>query len=257
MFDALREGENDMHNRRWGIQGLIIAIGIISLSGGGCSCHRTGQGWILQPGWSLEFKRAQFSCGRAAECTGECAAQVPKVPDCASANDKESEVLHEANPTDLEKLNNSPFARLMERRGRLGICASCGRLGRFNEPVAAEQAPMPVIAKFHPVPTQPVFCPREETMQAVSSDPTPKQKEKERGATASSKKSQPKAPMPEEIPAPPVVSDVDKSAAAVPRQLDVPREPSSWIFSPPPETKPEKLIEAQLPPRPSERAALR
>jgi hypothetical protein len=124
-------------------------------------------------------------------------------------------------------------------------------LVRFKEPSAAEQAP-PVIAKFHPVPTEPVFCPRDESVLAVSHDSTLQQKER----LSSAKKTGSKAPMPEEIPPSPVASDIDKSSAAVPRQLDAPRE-SSWIFSSPPEIKPEKLIEAQLPPQPSERATRR
>jgi hypothetical protein len=156
-------------------------------------------------------------------------------------------VLNEANPKQLEKLDNSPFAQQMERRGRLGLCANCGRLARFKE----QKPPEPVIARFVPVPTGPVFCPREETMQPVSYEQAPKPKEQP--SIASAKKSPPKAPLPEDIPPPPIASDVEKSGAAIPKQLSAPQEQTSWIFSPPPEKKLDQLIEAQLPPRPSER----
>jgi len=244
-----------MHRRRKGIWGLIIAIVPLLLSGGGCSWHRTGQGWILQSGWSLEFKRMPFSCCRATECTENCAVCADKEPGCSSPIDGETAILHKGNPKDLEKLNNSPLARLLERHGRLGICASCGHLARFKEPEAAEQTPPQVIAKFHPVPTQPVFCPRDETLQTAPYNSISQQKQRE--TSTPPKKLQSKASMPVDIPAPPVVSDIDKSTETVPRQLDVTREPSSWIFSPSPETKAAPLTEAQLPPPPSERAARR
>jgi hypothetical protein len=245
-----------MHRRRWGIWVLIITTGVLLLSGGGCSWCKTRQGWVLQSGWSLEFQRMPFFCGRASECTEGCAVQTPREPDCVSKSDKDGEVLKHANPQQVEKLGSSPFAKLMEKRGRLGICAGCGQMGRFKEPGVKEQAPpAPVIAKFVPVPSQPVFCPREETMQPVAYQQAAKQKE--RVASAPKKKSPPKAPLPEEIPAPPVASNIEKTVAAAPRQLNIPPEPTSWIFSPPPESKPDQLSEALLPPRPSERAARR
>jgi hypothetical protein len=251
-------GEIDMRGRRCGIWGLIIALGLLMLGGEGCSWCKTRQGWYLQSGWSLEFKRMPFYCGRATECTEGCSSQVLKEPNCGSAAGAEGEVLHNANPKLLDKFSNSPFAKLMGRQGRLGLCASCGHLARFKESGAKEQAPpAPVIAKFVPVPTEPVFCPREEKMQPVSFDPAPNPKPKKLESSVQSKKSQLKAPLPDEIPLPPVVSETDKSAAASPRQLNVPSEPSSWIFSPTSEVKPDQLSEAQLPPRPSERATRR
>jgi len=242
-----------VHRRIWGIWGMIIPLGALLISGWGCSWHRTEQGWMLcqSNNWSLEYKRAGCCCNGASECTGGCTASIPKEPDCTSGGNEEGEVLNEADPKQLEKLNNSPFAKLMARRGRLGICANCGRLGRFKEPEKGEQAQAPVIARFAPVPTQPVFCPRDEGMQPVSYEKAPIPKERESSVPA--KNSQPKAPLPEEIPPPPITSDMDKSGTSVPRQLDMPRESSSWIFSSPPVKKPEQLIEAQLPPRPSER----
>lgn len=240
----------DRHKR--GAWGLFIILSILLPSGGGCSCFRTGQGLILQSGWSLEFKRMPFACrGSTGE---ECAATIDKEPSYTCGSDVESEVLHEANPKLLERLGSSPFARLMERRGRLGLCAGCGRMARFKEPVVEEETPS-VMAKFHPVPAQPVFSPRMETMHPASYAPAPIEKKRE--SSAPSKKSQSKAPMPEVIPPPPPVFDPDRSAMVVPRQLDVPREPSSWIFSPPPETKSAPLVEAKLPPPPSERGARR
>ncbi|MGD0516763.1 MAG: hypothetical protein ABSA26_04440 [Thermoguttaceae bacterium] len=241
-----------MLRRIWGIWGMIIPLGAILISGWGCSWHRTEQGWMLrQSKWTLEYKRAACSCNAAAECAEGCAVQLPKEPECTSDSDEEGGILNEADPKQLEKLNSSPFAKLLARRGRLGVCASCGHLGRFKEPEKGEQAQAPVIARFVPVPTQPVFCPRDENMQPVSYEKAPIPKERE--SSSPIKKPQPKAPLPEVIPPPPITSDMDKSGEAVPRRLDTARETSSWIFSSPGEKKPEQLIEAQLPPRPSER----
>ncbi len=244
-----------MQRRKCAIVQSIIALVTLLFIGGGCSWHRTGMGWTVQSGWSLEFRRNPCSCGMAGQCTEQCAAQIPPGPNCAGASDTESEVINTDNPKFLEKPSNSPFARLLERHGRLGLCASCGRLTRFPGSGAEEQAIQPVIAKLHPVPTQPVFCPRQEAMQPASNDPGASQKAVE--TAASLKKPRPKATRPKEIPAPPGESEVDSSAAAVPRQLNVPREPWSWIFSTSPEKKAEPVVEAQVPPWPSERATRR
>jgi len=228
---------------------LIIILGALLPSGAGCACYRTGQGWVVESGWSLEFKRMLCCCSGAPDCNVGCAAPIPKEPGCAPECNQEGVVLNEANPKQLEKLDNAPFAKQMERSGRLGICANCGRLARFKP---EEKPPEPVVARFVPVPTGPVFCPREESMQPASYERV--SKPKEQTSLASAKKSPPKAPLPEEIPPPPIASDVDKSGAAVPKQLSGPQEQTSWIFSPQPEKKSDQLIEAQLPPRPSERA---
>ena len=176
---------------------------------------------MIQSCWSLEFKRMLCCHGEAPDCSVGCTAPIPKVPGCTPECNQEGEVMNEANPKQLEQLDNSPFAKLMERRGRLGLCANCGRLARFNEAGAGEKPPQPVIARFVPVPTWPVFCPREETMQPVSYQQASKPKEQR--SLASEKKSPPKAPLPGEIPPPPIASDVDKSGAAVSKQLSAPR----------------------------------
>jgi hypothetical protein len=259
-----------VHRRKWGIWYFIIILGTVLPGGAGCACHRTGQGWLVRSSrWSLEINRTQCPDG-AQVCNKEQSESTAKEPPvCKSGGDEESIVLNEANPQQLEKLNNSPFAKLLEHRGRLGICASCGRLGRFNgSPSEAEQKPpQPVIARFVPVPTEPVFCPRQETLQPVSYEQV--SKTTEQTSLVSAKKTQPIAIMPEEPPLPPISfnvakssavilkqksAPVAKSSAVVPKQISAPQEQTSWIFSPPPEKKPDQLIEAQLPPRPSERA---
>ena len=88
-------------------------------------------------------------------------------------------------------------------------------------------------------------------MQPVAYEQVPNPKGQESSVPA--KKSPPKAPMPEEIPPPPNPRAVDKSSDAAARQIDASGEQTSWIFLPPPEKKSEQLIEAQVPPRPSER----
>jgi hypothetical protein len=190
--------------------------------------------------------------GGVADCNAVCAAPTAKEPGCAPDCNQEAVVLNEANPRQLEKLDNSSFAQQMERRGRLGLCANCGGLARFKGPGAEEKPPEPVIARFVPVPTAPVFCNRDETMQPVSYEPV--SKPKEHTSNASVKKSPPKAPLPEDIPEPPIASGVGKSGVAVPKPASATQEQTSWIFAPLPEKKSEQLIEAQLPPRPSERA---
>ncbi len=66
----------------------------------------------------------------------------------------------------------------------------------------------------------------------------------------------PKALKPEEIPPPPPVPKGEKSGAVL-EKMDVPAEPPSWFFTASPEKKSNQLIEAQLPPRPSEPATRR
>jgi hypothetical protein len=240
-----------MHRQRWKICGLIASVSAFLLCGGGCAWHRTCQGWIIRSGWSLEFKRNQSSCCNLPGCLEGCD---DSECNCASTTDCESDVLYEANPKLLEKLSTSPFARLLERRGRLGICASCGRLGRFQESGAGKTASEPVIAKLHPLPTQPVFCPRIDTVQPTSFDTN--SPEKKASSLAPPKRSSPKEPPPELIPPPPPTLKGEKSAA-VPRKMEVAPEPSSWLFSSASDKKPDPVIEAQLPPRPSEPATKR
>jgi hypothetical protein len=243
-----------MHGRRPGIfWGFVIAIGVFLSGAWGCSWHRTEQGWLLHnSNWLLEYNRNPSCFNETGDSADVNETSAGKGPDSASGSDKEEGVLHEADPQQLEKLNNSPFAKLLARRGRLGICASCGRLGRFKEPGPGEKPQEPVIARFAPVPTLPVFCPRDENMQPISFEKA--QNPKGRESLAPIKKSQPKALLPEEIPPPPIMSDMDKSGEAVPMRLDTSGESSSWIFSSPPGKKPEMLMEAQLSPRPSERS---
>jgi hypothetical protein len=240
--------------RKWGSWILIIVLGTVLPGGAGCACHRSGQGWVFQPCcWSLEFKRTPSACDGTAECNEGCDLAIPKEPGCASVGNGESRVLQEADPKQLEKLSKSPFARLMGRCGRLGICANCGQLARFKGQCAEEKPPEPVIARFVPVPTQPVFCPRDGTMQPVAYEQIQNQKPTGQESSLPVKKSQSKAPLPEEIPPPPNPSGNNQSGAAVPKQLSALQEQTSWIFYPPGERKPDRLIEAQLPPRPSER----
>jgi hypothetical protein len=239
-----------MNRRWWRICSLIFTMETLILCMAGCRFHSTRQGWTMsQPDWSLEFKRSP-SCNAATQSAESSNGENSKVQEGRNSEDGEEAVLYRADPRLLERYNNSPFARLMERRGRLGICACCGRLGRFEGTDSIERPPQQVIARLFPVPTQPVFSPRDETMQSVCYEPDVRKKKQE--PAEQKNKSQPKAPMPEEIPAPPVASAPDKSAAAAPRQLDqldLQRETSTWIFTKPPETKPDPVIEPYIPPR--------
>jgi hypothetical protein len=232
----------------------VFVIGILLFCVGGCSWYRTEQGWLIsRKCWSLEFRRMQGDLCTATECSEGSSVGNPNKANCASTNDGEDEVLNRVDPAVLEKYNNSPFARMMERRGRLGVCASCGHLGRFKEAGGKEQIPQPVIARLHPVPTQPAFCPREEVMHPASYRPG----EKEQGPAAPSKLGQQKEPLPEEILAPPEPTDAKKSASAAPRRLDAPQEMSSWIFASPPDVKPDPVVEPYIPPRDTDRTARR
>ena len=112
-----------MRKHRWGICSLIIILGALLLGGSGCTCYRTGQGWVMQPCcWSLEFKRAPCSCAGAMECNTECAAVIPKEPSCTSAGDGACEGLPQASPNEVAQPNSSSCA------GRLGIRANCAAL---------------------------------------------------------------------------------------------------------------------------------
>ncbi len=223
----------------------LVAIGGFLLAGGGCSFVKMPQGWIFRTGWSLEFHRMPFnvSCekpcalGCEPNCNGECA-NPPKEsgqPTAAPQPIEPAPTLHKVEEGELPTANDSSgLMNLLKRRGRLGICATCGKLGRFKEPHPAEQATMPVIAKFHPVPAAPVFCPlpnmatttvdfqslagkkKPSTMKKTPPPPQP-------GITS------PPAPQPEVIPPPPPSVRNSKTERA-PRELDLPPEPPDWVF---------------------------
>jgi hypothetical protein len=242
-----------VQKHRWGVCVLVIGFAALLLSGAGCTCYRTGHGWVLQPRiWSLEFKRMACVCV-AEDCSATCAAPTVRESSCIKEQSCPAAAsaggICESNPNAAASLDACPAMRV----GRLSKCAMCDRLAQSKGPGVEEKPRQPVIARFAPVPTQPVFCPRDYAAQPVVYEQIPKT-QKAQESSVPRKKSAPKAPVPEEIPPPPEPRDVGKSGAAVPRPGIAAEEQSTWIFSPQPEKGSEQLIEAQLPPRPSERA---
>jgi hypothetical protein len=236
------------------------------------------QGWIFNTGWSLEFHRMPFvydkSCDAACttecepSCNASCDVSCTKTPppvDCARSPKESSQpivappliepapTLQKVEEKDLPPANESSFLmNIFKRRGRLGVCATCSNLGRFNdaEPQPAIEATTPVIAKFHPVPAAPVFCPEQKSgihaVKPADFEISDKKKTsssiKPESSSRTSKKSSPELPM-ETIPAPPPAPKLNK-AEREPRELDVPPEPPDWVFTTP--AKPlEKVSEAK------------
>jgi hypothetical protein len=213
------------------------------LAGSGCSFVKVPQGWMLSTGWSLEFHRMPFNVSCEKPCDRSCSAACE--PGCApGCNSNATAPTESGQPTlappiepaptlhkveeDSPATNEPGTMNLLKRRGRLGICATCGKLGRFKEPQPAEASTMPVIAKFHPVPAAPVFCQQSGSAQIVEfQSPASKTAPHKKPATNPAPKNV--APPAEVIPPPPPSAQHSKSERA-PRELDVPPEPPDWVF---------------------------
>ncbi|MCC6123961.1 MAG: hypothetical protein IT426_03290 [Pirellulales bacterium] len=247
------------------------------LAGSGCSFVKVPQGWILDTGWSLEFHRMPFNVSREKPrettcetgcnptCNADCAnpSHESGTPTVAPAPIEPAPCLHIIEEGALPQAGESSgLMNLLKRRGRLGVCATCGKLGRFKEPRPAEPATMPMIAKFHPVPAAPVFCPHPNTIAANPAEFHLPAGNKQPAAPNGKIPLPPQPgrilpPMPqmEIIPPPPPSVGFDKLERE-PRELDVPPEPPDWIFSAP-ENRPDKVIEAQSQPNKSRAPATR
>jgi hypothetical protein len=219
----------------------LLAIGALMLSGSGCSFVKMPQGWVLNTGWSLEFHRMPFNvscerpCAPACEpgCNANCGTECDNPsresgqPTVAPQQVEPAPTLHKVEEGSLpEKGDSAGLTNVLKRRGRLGICSTCGKMGRFKEPPKpAEPATTPVMAKFHPVPAGPVFCPRPLTTTPVAFQSPPGQKK-------SAPKKIPQPSQPEVIPPPPPAAQINRLEQA-PRELDVPTEPPDWVFAAP------------------------
>lgn len=225
----------------------LVTVGGLLATGGGCSFIKVPQGWMFSTGWSLEFHRMPFnvSCEKPCERASSPACEPGCNPNCNSnagaANEsgqptlappvEPAPTLHKVEEEGSPTANESGMMNLLKRRGRLGICSTCGKLGRFGEPQPAEASTMPVIAKFHPVPAAPVFCPQPNSAQIVEfQSPASKTATHKKPAAAPAPKNV--APPAEAIPPPPPSAQHSKLERA-PRELDVPPEPPDWVFMAP------------------------
>jgi hypothetical protein len=229
----------------------FLAIAAMLLASSGCSFVKVPQGWVLNTGWSLEFHRMPFhaSCDRSCtvacesgcnpNCNGEgaCPANESGHPIAAPQSIEPAPSLRHAEREAMPEANESSgLFNLLRRRGRLGVCSTCGKLGRFKEPQPAEPATMPVIAKFHPVPAAPVFCPPGSVVatanaveyQSPASKSKPAQKRQTPPPPQPGNLALP--PEPEVLPPPPPAVSREK-ADRMPRELDVPPEPPDWVFA--------------------------
>jgi hypothetical protein len=248
-----------MHGRNRGLGVFCAILSAFLLNTAGCSWHKTCQGWLLESGWSLEFQRIPF-CPRTTECCPDCGVPASCGHDCPPCGERPCAYNEERvfSPVEGESAARLPvesqvvenecnrplWCKIFGRPCRMEASSSGGRAKcskEAKESVAPPAANPRVIARFHPVPTQPVFSPRPSDVKATSLQDD----------------SEPNAPEPEEIPAPPPSVPVNKSASS-PRQLDVPAEPPSWIFSSPPEhQRSDSLTDAPSPSRSAERTARR
>lgn len=273
-----------MHRESRGILYLyVLAIGGMLIAGSGCSFVKIPQGWIMRTGWSLEFHRMPFYAGCADTCEPTCDApptcnvqpscninsrpgckttvapgcnsNAPKVQNQPSAPTKparapEPTLAPEKNVCKCPRECDSPLMDLLQRKGRLGICETCGKITRMQDTSVqpAVQATMPVVAKFHPVPTAPAFCPQPNPTKPVGFE-SPVDKKKAVPHNNTNKpapvKKTPPAPKPqpqlqkakvspfkpEEVPPPPAPMESSKSSEKTPREFELPAEPPEWVFT--------------------------
>jgi hypothetical protein len=241
------------------LQRLILAIGMVGnllVLGGGCAVNRTPRGWLVRTGCTLEYTRP-LHCSLHGPAAGNYSMTDPG--ENPAANEPSGEAL---SSDSAEKIigngDNSLWLRLLQRRGRLGICANCKKLMRIG---ASSSSPpptagtVPVNPRFLPVPTQPVFAvwkspPESGGMQAVPGD--------QQAPGPPSLSLPPSSPtMPEEIPAPPAAAQsaegdhtlftLQKSGQSTSSQQDSSSKESSWVFSKPPVQKPDPVIEIPPP----------
>jgi hypothetical protein len=245
---ALCEG-GTMHRELRGVTFLAMTAALALT--GGCSFSKVPQGWMLSSGWSLEFHRQPCGASTAAsahQCEiAPAASESTDSPhsDPALTEPAPAPVLHKADDGPVAESDRAGVAGLLKRRGRLGICESCGKLGRFADPSPPPTPTAPVIAKFHPVPAAPAFCPQG-SARAVAFDTAPSQKSPSSSGVApgsrQKNKATPRTPTPEfappVLPQPEVIPPPPANARATePRELDAPPEPPDWVFTPDAETR--------------------
>jgi hypothetical protein len=258
----------------------LFALGGMLLAGSGCSFVKVPQGWVFSTGWCLEFHRMPFyvcserPCQTVCDAPCEATCNTPCSSTCnstcntpnnagraAPANEADQPNLapqQVAPAPSLQKIEgdkpetdkptacnspgcNSPgFLSLLNRHGRLGVCATCGKLGRINskEPQPADQSTMPVVAKFHPVPAAPVFCPQPNSTKPVDYQ-TPAAKTKSSPVKKGTVPAKPNINIPskpaQEVIPPPPPSVQNLRTERAPREFELPPEPPDWVF-----TNPEK-----------------
>jgi hypothetical protein len=243
-----------MHKR---LSRLILAAGIVGvllMPGGGCAVNRTPHGWLVRSGCTLEFTRP-FHCALHGPASGTCC--VTDSDENHPVNEPSGEAL---SADSAEKMignsENSGWLRLLQRRGRLGICANCKQMMQIAPsappPTAGTE---PVHPRFYPVPTQPVFTAREFPLATGNNQAVPGT-QPDPGTPHPLPSSSPST-APEEIPAPPAAAKsaegdgptftTQKTEQSSDSQQESSQKESNWVFSKPPERKPDPVIEIPPP----------
>jgi hypothetical protein len=218
-------------------------VGSLPLLAGGCSFSRTPHGWILRSGCTLEYTWPS-RCAFAGPASRNCNAVEPGEIPCDT--EISGETISASSAANMISNNeNSIWLRMLQRRGRLGICANCKRLIRLQDPVSPPAAAnAPIVPKFHPVPTQPVFTPREIPTEKPNLRVVPDNKRFPNLSNPSQLSIPSSAP--EEIPPPPIPMKGEKSAISQDK-IGTSQEESNWIFSKSPGQKPDPVVEAPFP----------
>jgi hypothetical protein len=242
-----------MDKRFWRLIWTLGLVGGLFWHVGGCAVNRTPKGWLVRSGCTLEY-----------ESPLHCSLHGPNSDNCCSTdrceNNTCSEPCGEALSSDsaeniIGNNENSGWLRLLQSRGRLGICANCKKLMRVNPSSSAAPPPtagvVQVNPRFNPVPTQPVFTAREFPLATGNIQEVPSGRQVPGPPVLSPTPSPSTAP--EEIPAPPVAAnsgDDDKPALPLKKSKvssndsqESSTNGSSWAFSKPPEQKPDPVIE--------------
>jgi hypothetical protein len=222
----------------------FLALAGILPAGAGCNFTKVPQGWVFNTGWSLEFHRMPFhaSCEQTCEatCNAECGtgcSNLVKEPARSAETPEPAPPLRKVEDGETSETGDSSgLMSLLKRRGRLGVCATCGKIGRFKEPQPAVSATTPAVAKFHPVPAAPVFCPQPIETKAVGFQSSNEQKKSaslKRVAIPSKQGSNHRATSSPEVLPPPSASAQSQKAERAPREFDLPPEPPEWVFTAP------------------------
>lgn len=230
-----------------GLERLIFATGMVSgllFLAGGCSLCRTSHGWTLRPRYTLEysepFRLSLAQCSAPKNCNPDGAAAIPGNAEYCGENIPSASVGKKFGDGE-----NSVWLRLLQRRGRLGVCANCRKMMRMEAsapPPMAGQAP--VNAKFNPVPTEPVFAARALDIVPGNLKSVPNRQNPLRSPLPLQPFS-PSSP-PEEISTPPAILKDGKPVDSA-GPLETSSEHHSWVFSKPLERNPDPVIEIPSP----------
>jgi len=178
--------------------GRVMVVCLLMVGTSGCYFRRPRHGFILRGDWSLELNRVPWLVSRTdaheecsvsgVDCVGGCVSEV-EVSGCEACG----------SPTPAPAPAPADASSCCPQDGKEGsrFCSRCGQ-ALCGGPVQPAAATDPYVhPRFHPVPTRPVFSPREDCLPGTEADVSVQE-----GAVRVSTGSSRRPPSMEEIPAP-------------------------------------------------------